>query len=70
MKRLVISIAMAVLPMLIFGQECFTNGTEWITKITTPGNPQTELIKIEKLDGMYNPQNETFRHSRTSRLFS
>ena len=43
---------MAVLPMLIFGQECFTNGTEWITKITTPGNPQTELIKIEKLDGM------------------
>ena len=52
MKRLVISIAMAVLPMLIFGQECFTNGTEWITKITTPGNPQTELIKIEKLDGM------------------
>lgn len=54
MKRLVISIAMAVLPMLIFGQECFTNGTEWITKITTPGNPQTELIKIEKLDGMVN----------------
>lgn len=52
MKRLVISIAMVVLPMLIFGQECFTNGTEWITKITTPGNPQTELIKIEKLDGM------------------
>ena len=45
---------MAVLPMLIFGQECFTNGTEWITKITTPGNPQTELIKIEKLDGMVN----------------
>lgn len=40
--------------MLIFGQECFTNGTEWITKITTPGNPQTELIKIEKLDGMVN----------------
>ena len=29
MKRLVISIAMVVLPMLIFGQECFTNGTEW-----------------------------------------
>ena len=54
MKRLVISIAMAVLPMLLFGQECFTNGTEWITKITTPGNPQTELIKIEKLDGMVN----------------
>ena len=54
MKRLVISIAMAVLPMLIFGQECFTNGTEWITKITTPGYPQTELIKIEKLDGMVN----------------
>lgn len=54
MKRLVISIAMAVLPMLIFGQECFTNGTEWITKITTPGNPQTELIKIDKLDGMVN----------------
>lgn len=54
MKRLVISIAMVVLPMLIFGQECFTNGTEWKTKITTPGNPQTELIKIEKLDGMVN----------------
>lgn len=54
MKRLVISIAMVVLPMLIFGQECFTNGTERITKITTPGNPQTELIKIEKLDGMVN----------------
>lgn len=54
MKRLVISIAMVVLPMLIFGQECFTNGTEWKTKITTPENPQTELIKIEKLDGMVN----------------
>lgn len=23
-----------------------------------------------KKDGLYNPQNETFRHSRTSRLFS
>lgn len=54
MKRLVISIAMAILPMLIFGQECFTNGTEWITKITTPGYPQKDLIKIEKLDGMVN----------------
>lgn len=54
MKRLVISIAMAVLPMLIFGQECFTNGTEWKTKITTPGNPKKELIQIEKLDGMVN----------------
>lgn len=54
MKRLVISIAMAVLPMLIFGQECFTNGTEWTTKITTPGYPQKDLIKIEKLDGMVN----------------
>lgn len=54
MKRLVISIAMVVLPMLIFGQECFTNGTEWITKITTPGYPQKDLIKIEKLDGMVN----------------
>lgn len=54
MKRLVISIAMAILPMLIFGQECFTNGTEWITKITTPGNPKKELIQIEKLDGMVN----------------
>lgn len=48
MKRLVISIAMVVLPMLIFGQECFTNGTEWKTKITTPGYPQKDLIKIEK----------------------
>lgn len=54
MKRLVISIAMVVLPMLIFGQECFTNGTEWITKITTPGNPKKELIQKEKLDGMVN----------------
>lgn len=54
MKRLVISIAMVVLPMLIFGQECFTNGTEWKTKITTPGYPQKDLIKIEKLDGMVN----------------
>lgn len=54
MKRLVISIAMAILPMLIFGQECFTNGTEWKTKITTPGYPQKDLIKIEKLDGMVN----------------
>lgn len=54
MKRLVMSIAMVVLPMLIFGQECFTNGTEWITKITTPGYPQKDLIKIEKLDGMVN----------------
>ena len=45
---------MAVLPMLIFGQECFTNGTEWKTKITTPGNPKKELIQIEKLDGMVN----------------
>lgn len=54
MKRLVISIAMAILPMLIFGQECFTNGTEWTTKITTPGYPQKDLIKIEKLDGMVN----------------
>lgn len=54
MKRLVISIAMAILPMLIFGQECFTNGTEWITKITTPGYPQKELIQKEKLDGMVN----------------
>lgn len=42
MKRLVISIAMVVLPMLIFGQECFTNGTEWITKITTPEYPQKD----------------------------
>ena len=40
--------------MLIFGQECFTNGTEWTTKITTPGYPQKDLIKIEKLDGMVN----------------
>ena len=40
--------------MLIFGQECFTNGTEWTTKITTPGNPQKDLIQIEKLDGMVN----------------
>ena len=54
MKRLVISIAMVILPMLIFGQECFTNGTEWTTKITTPGYPQKDLIKIEKLDGMVN----------------
>lgn len=54
MKRLVMSIAMVILPMLIFGQECFTNGTEWITKITTPGNPKKELIQIEKLDGMVN----------------
>lgn len=54
MKRLVISIAMAVLPMLIFGQECFTNGTEWKLMIRSiEAQPKTS-IEISKLDGMVN----------------
>lgn len=54
MKRLVISIAMAVLPMLIFGQECFTNGTEWKMMIRSiEAQPKTS-IEISKLDGMVN----------------
>lgn len=54
MKRLIISIAMAVLPMLIFGQECFTNGTEWKLMIRSiEAQPKTS-IEISKLDGMVN----------------
>lgn len=54
MKRLVISIAMAVLPMLIFGQECFTNGTEWKMMIRSiEAQPKTSF-EISKLDGMVN----------------
>ena len=29
-----------------------------------------ELLRSTGREGVYNPQNETFRHSRTSRLFS
>ena len=54
MKRLVISIAMAVLPMLIFGQECFTNGTEWKMMIKSIEPQPKTSIEISKLDGMVN----------------
>lgn len=54
MKRLVISIAMAVLPMLIFGQECFTNGTEWKMMIRSIEPQPKTSIEISKLDGMVN----------------
>lgn len=54
MKRLVISIAMAVLPMLIFGQECFTNGTEWKMMIKSIEPQPKTPIEISKLDGMVN----------------
>lgn len=52
MKRLVISIAMAILPMLIFGQECFTNGTEWKMMIRSIEYQPKTSIEISKLDGM------------------
>ena len=54
MKRLVISIAMAVLPMLIFGQECFTNGTEWKMMIRSIEYQPKTSFEISKLDGMVN----------------
>lgn len=54
MKRLVISIAMAILPMLIFGQECFTNGTEWKMMIKSIEPQPKTSIEISKLDGMVN----------------
>ncbi|WP_337388706.1 hypothetical protein [Prevotella sp.] len=54
MKRLVISIAMVVLPMLIFGQECFTNGTEWKMMIKSIEPQPKTSIEISKLDGMVN----------------
>lgn len=54
MKRLVISIAMAILPMLIFGQECFTNGTEWKMMIRSIEYQPKTSFEISKLDGMVN----------------
>ena len=54
MKRLVISIAMVVLPMLIFGQECFTNGTEWKMMIRSIEYQPKTSFEISKLDGMVN----------------
>ena len=54
MKRLVISIAMVVLPMLIFGQECFTNGTEWKLMIRSIEYQPKTSFEISKLDGMVN----------------
>ena len=54
MKRIVISIAMAVLPMLIFGQECFTNGTEWKMMIRSIEYQPKTSFEISKLDGMVN----------------
>ena len=54
MKRLVISIAMVILPMLIFGQECFTNGTEWKTMIRSIEYQPKTSFEISKLDGMVN----------------
>ena len=54
MKRLVISIAMVVLPMLIFGQECFTNGTEWKMMIRSIEYQPKTSFEISKLNGMVN----------------
>ena len=54
MKRIVISIAMAILPMLIFGQECFTNGTEWKMMIRSIEYQPKTSFEISKLDGMVN----------------
>ena len=54
MKRLVISIAMVVLPMLIFEQECFTNGTEWKMMIRSIEYQPKTSFEISKLDGMVN----------------
>lgn len=45
---------MAVLPMLIFGQECFTNGTEWKMMIKSIEPQPKTSIEISKLDGMVN----------------
>ena len=45
---------MAVLPMLIFGQECFTNGTEWKMMIRSIEYQPKTSFEISKLDGMVN----------------
>ena len=45
---------MAILPMLIFGQECFTNGTEWKMMIRSIEYQPKTSFEISKLDGMVN----------------
>ena len=73
MKKTLFAIATLALITTACSGNSKENGNDSVTADTTEATMRQE----EKVDtfyspdlAMYNPQNETFRHSRTSRLFS
>lgn len=51
MKRTFITVTMAILSVVAFGQTCFKDGTVWKTKVFYDADPSVDLVEISKLDG-------------------